>query len=102
MEIEIALGFTYKTQFRLIFPAVKTKGYNTPQSQLQRECLASHRNTKQTFPWDHMLFKAFHFLLVQAEASSKLWISDKLLSDFCCNHLRNELSSANLICLWLL
>lgn len=72
MEIEIALGFTYKTQFRLIFPAVKTKGYNASQSQLQQECLASHCNTKQTFPWDHMLFKVFHFLLVQAEASSKL------------------------------
>lgn len=32
MEVEIALGFTYKTHFRLIFPAVKTKGYNTSQS----------------------------------------------------------------------
>jgi len=32
MEIEIALSFTYKTQFRLIFPTVKTKGYNTSQS----------------------------------------------------------------------
>lgn len=32
MEIEIALGFTYKTQLRLIFPAVKTKVYNNSQS----------------------------------------------------------------------